>query len=56
MFEETLQSIIEEIANKALLAQRALENQHFSVAEQYLEDIIELTDDAENAPVELNFQ
>ena len=56
MIEQTLQGIIEEIANKALLAQKALEKQHFSVADQYLDDIIELTDEAENAPAELNFQ
>lgn len=55
MSGQTLQSIIEEIANKAILAQRALEKEHFSVADQYLDDIIELTDEAENAPAELDF-
>ena len=55
MFEQTLQGIIEEIQNKAILARRAIEKEHFSVADQYLDEIIELTDEAENAPAELNF-
>ena len=55
MIEQTLQSIIEEISNKALLARKAFEKEHFSVVDQYLDDIIELTDQAEYAPAELDF-
>lgn len=55
MLDKTLQDIIREIADKAILAQRAIQNQNFAPAERNLDDIIELTDEAEGAIPELNF-
>ena len=51
----TLQDIMRSVADKAILAQKALENQNFGPLSRYLEEIVELTDEAEGAPAELDF-